>query len=53
MYPIVSIVVFVVLGIIWTKNDLHNLAIKLGFFAMAVWGFVWLNPNVLTLTVSG
>jgi len=50
MFPIVSVAVFVILGLVWTKSDWHNFAIKLGFLAMAFWGFVWLNPNLLTLT---
>lgn len=49
MYPLVSIAVFIILGIIWNKSDWHNLAIKLGFFAMAFWGLVETNTITLTL----
>ena len=49
MFNIVTIIVFILLGIIWKKGDWINLAIKVGFFALAVWGLV--ATNVLTLTL--
>ena len=49
MYSLISIVVFIVLGIIWTKSDWRNFALKLGFFAMAVWGLV--ETNVIAIAV--
>ena len=49
MFDIIAIVVFILLGIIWRKGDWTNLAIKVGFFALAVWGLV--ATNVLTLTL--
>ena len=49
MYAIVSIVMFFVLGIIWSKSGWFNLVLKIGFFAMAVWGLV--ASNVITLTL--
>lgn len=49
MYEVVSVVVFIVMGIIWTRKDFLNLVIKLGFFGLAVWGLI--ASNVLTLNL--
>jgi hypothetical protein len=38
MFNIVAIVVFFILGVIWSKIGWTNLIIKIGFFALFVWG---------------
>lgn len=49
MFSLVAIVAFVLLGIIWNKTDWFNLGLKVGFFALAIWGLV--DTQVLTLAI--
>ena len=38
VFNIAAVVVFLILGISWGKSNLFNLGIKVGFFALAIWG---------------
>jgi hypothetical protein len=39
-YLIVSASIFLLLGIIWSKNDAQNLAIKILFYSMSIFGIL-------------
>jgi len=38
VFNLAAVAVFLILGIVWHKSNLFNLGIKLGFFALAIWG---------------
>ena len=40
IYLLVSSIVFLFWGILWTKKDLANLVVKLVFFGLGIWGLV-------------
>ncbi len=49
IFSLVSVVVFLIMGMIWSKSDWFNFVIKLGFFALAAWGLIETNAISLNL----
>ena len=39
-HTIISATVLLALGLIWSKGDLINVIVKLGLFALGIWGIV-------------
>jgi len=38
VFNLAAVAVFLILGVIWAKSNLFNLGIKIGFFALVIWG---------------